>query len=96
MQDLSYLISARSRAVFEIKLSLGVVDSINDPVAASLKYLRDELGKDNLPSIISFSLDDVRDLKYKKNWKPFINLRLKTISSDGEYWINSGLLIDKA
>ena len=82
-------------ATFAINLSLGVVKAQNDPVAASLEFLKEELGNKNLPSIITFGLKDVKDLEHKKNWKALVNLKLKTISEDGEYWINSGLLIDR-
>ncbi len=95
LKDLSLLVSAREHAIFAINLSLGVVKAQNDPVAASLDFLKAELGAKNLPSIITFGLKDVKDLKYKRNWKALVNLRLKTISEDGEYWINSGLLIDR-
>lgn len=95
LERLLGLTSASARGSFKLELSLDVVNAKNNPVAASLGFLRSELARDRLPSIITFSIEHITSLETNQKFDGFVNLKLKTISDDGEYWINSGLLIDK-
>ena len=83
-----------SRSPFTIKLNLGIAENGSDPVMQALKFVLDELPPEKRPSIITFSIKDVKNQGNSK-WKNYVNLKLQTINLGDGYWIDSGLLVDK-
>ena len=95
LESITNEVNAHARQFkFKITLDENPINS-DSAVGRSIDFVYRELDEKNKPVLNLLKIDEAEivDSDFTGNVEDYVTIKLKTVSYDGDYWNNSGLLL---